>query len=63
VGIAATTTLSDSTAAIEEHWGASEAGDTEVEHVIYAIDAILDYPPIVKSPCTPTCAMLRPISR
>ena len=31
-------------AAIEDHWRASEAGDTEVEHDIYAIDAILDYP-------------------
>ena len=35
----------DSTkAAIEEHWQASEVGDTEVEHAIYAEDAILDYP-------------------
>ena len=31
-------------AAIEEHWRASEAGDTETEHAIYADDAILDYP-------------------
>jgi hypothetical protein len=31
-------------AAIEEHWRASEVGDTEAEHVIYAADAILDYP-------------------
>jgi hypothetical protein len=30
--------------AIEEHWQASERGDTEAEHVIYAVDAILDYP-------------------
>jgi hypothetical protein len=30
--------------AIEEHWRASEAGETEAEHVIYATDAILDYP-------------------
>ena len=31
--------------AIEEHWRASEDGDTtEVEHAIYAVDAILDYP-------------------
>jgi hypothetical protein len=30
--------------AIEEHWQASERGDTEVEHAIYAEDAILDYP-------------------
>ncbi len=35
----------DSTrAAIEEHWRASERGDTEAEHAIYAADAILDYP-------------------
>ena len=31
-------------AAIEEHWRASESGDTETEHAIYAEDAILDYP-------------------
>ena len=31
-------------AAIEEHWNASEAGDTDTEHAIYAEDAILDYP-------------------
>ena len=30
--------------AIEEHWLASERGDNEVEHAIYATDAILDYP-------------------
>ncbi len=30
--------------AIEEHWSASEAGDTELEHRVYAEDAILDYP-------------------
>lgn len=30
--------------AIEEHWQASERGDIEVEHSIYAADAILDYP-------------------
>ncbi|OIK24676.1 nuclear transport factor 2 family protein [Streptomyces malaysiense] len=30
--------------AIEEHWRASERGDTEAEHAIYAADAILDYP-------------------
>src|SRR5271163_3404178 len=30
--------------AIEEHWRASEDGDTEAEHAIYAVDAILDYP-------------------
>lgn len=30
--------------AIEQHWAASEAGDVEVEHRLYAEDAILDYP-------------------
>jgi hypothetical protein len=35
----------DSTrAAVEEHWRASESGDTEAEHAIYATDGILDYP-------------------
>ena len=31
-------------AAIEEHWRASERGDSVTEHAIYAVDAILDYP-------------------
>jgi hypothetical protein len=31
-------------AAIEEHWRASEAGDSDAEHIIYAANAILDYP-------------------
>jgi hypothetical protein len=31
-------------AAIVEHWRASEAGETDPEHAIYAADAILDYP-------------------
>lgn len=31
-------------AAVAEHWRASERGDTEAEHAIYAEDAILDYP-------------------
>jgi hypothetical protein len=31
-------------AAIEEHWHASESGETETEHAVYADDAILDYP-------------------
>ncbi|KAH8678424.1 hypothetical protein BX600DRAFT_507369 [Xylariales sp. PMI_506] len=31
-------------AAIEKHWQASEEGDDESEHAIYAEDAILDYP-------------------
>jgi hypothetical protein len=36
----------DSTrAALEEHWSASERGDTDAEHAIYADEAILDYPP------------------
>jgi SnoaL-like domain len=30
--------------AVEEHWRASEAGDTEAEHAIYSEDALLDYP-------------------
>ena len=35
---------SDIRAALEEHWKASEIGDIEAEHAIYADDAILDYP-------------------
>jgi hypothetical protein len=31
-------------AAIEEHWLASERGDIEAEHAIYATEAVLDYP-------------------
>jgi SnoaL-like domain len=31
-------------ARIQEHWEASERGDAETEHAIYATDAILDYP-------------------
>ncbi|HEX4009515.1 MAG TPA: nuclear transport factor 2 family protein [Solirubrobacteraceae bacterium] len=31
-------------ARIQEHWEASERGDIELEHAIYAADAILDYP-------------------
>ena len=31
-------------AALEEHWRASECGDSEAEHAIYSADAILDYP-------------------
>jgi hypothetical protein len=34
----------DTRAAIEAHWLASEAGDSDAEHAIYAEDAILDYP-------------------
>jgi len=29
---------------IQQHWEASERGDIEAEHAIYAEDAILDYP-------------------
>lgn len=31
-------------ARIQEHWDASERGDSDTEHAIYATDAILDYP-------------------
>ena len=31
-------------ARIEQHWKASEDGDGDTEHAIYAADAILDYP-------------------
>jgi hypothetical protein len=31
-------------ARIEQHWKASDAGDTGAENAIYAADAILDYP-------------------
>jgi hypothetical protein len=31
-------------ARLEEHWYASESGDSEAEHAIYAADAVLDYP-------------------
>ena len=34
----------DIRARIREHWDASERGDVEAEHAIYATDAILDYP-------------------
>ena len=30
--------------AIEQHWAASEAGDVEVEHRLYAEEAVLDDP-------------------
>jgi hypothetical protein len=35
---------SETRARIEEHWKASELGDIDSEHAIYAADAILDYP-------------------
>jgi hypothetical protein len=31
-------------ARLEQHWKASDRGDVEAEHAIYAADAILDYP-------------------
>ena len=31
-------------ARIEEHWKASDLGETDTEHAIYATDAILEYP-------------------
>ena len=34
----------DIRALLEEHWAASERGDVQAEHEIYAADAILDYP-------------------
>jgi hypothetical protein len=34
----------DIRAGIQQHWDASESGDIDVEHAIYAVDAILDYP-------------------
>src|SRR3954452_11061901 len=29
---------------LAEHWRASERGDRDREHAIYAVDAVLDYP-------------------
>ena len=34
----------DVRAALEQHWTASDAGDFEAEHGIYADHAVLDYP-------------------
>lgn len=34
----------DVRARIQQHWEASERGDVDAEHAIYADDAILDYP-------------------
>jgi hypothetical protein len=34
----------DIRARIQQHWDASESGDIELEHAIYADAAILDYP-------------------
>ena len=33
-----------SRARVEQHWEASDRGDIDTEHAIYAEDAILDYP-------------------
>ncbi|GAA1657869.1 nuclear transport factor 2 family protein [Fodinicola feengrottensis] len=35
---------SQTRARIAEHWTASERGDVDTEHAVYAADAILDYP-------------------
>src|SRR3954452_8641758 len=34
----------DFRARLRQHWEASERGDVDAEHAIYAADAILDYP-------------------
>jgi hypothetical protein len=34
----------DVPARVRQHWAASERGDADLEHAIYAADAILDYP-------------------
>ena len=34
----------DIRARLQQHWEASERGDLDAEHAIYAADAILDYP-------------------
>ena len=34
----------DIRARVQEHWEASESGDVDAEHAMYAEDAILDYP-------------------
>jgi SnoaL-like domain len=34
----------DFRARLQQHWEASERGDVDAEHAIYAADAILDYP-------------------
>ena len=31
-------------AALDQHWAASDANDSETEHLIYHDDAVLDYP-------------------
>ena len=37
-------TDADNRGRIQQHWDASESGDIETEHAIYAEDGILDYP-------------------
>ena len=37
-------TDADTRRRIQQHWDASESGDIETEHAIYAEDGILDYP-------------------
>ena len=39
-----TTRDAEARARIAEHWAASERGDIDTEHAIYAADAIVDYP-------------------
>jgi hypothetical protein len=34
----------DIRARVRQHWEASESGDIDLEHAIYAQDAVLDYP-------------------
>jgi hypothetical protein len=34
----------DIRARLQQHWEASERGDADAEHAIYAADAVLDYP-------------------
>ena len=36
--------MTDIRARIQQHWEASESGDLDAEHAIYAEDGILDYP-------------------
>jgi SnoaL-like domain len=31
-------------ARVQQHWDASESGEIDTEHAIYAVDGILDYP-------------------
>ena len=36
--------MNSTRAAIQQHWSASESGNSDTEHAIYAAEAILDYP-------------------